>query len=446
VHTPRRRLLSALAGTALAVAGLSLPAVPSSLSTASPAAAHGSSFRPVIFVHGFSGGAAQFQTQAKRLASNGYPEEIIEAQEYDSPSIGTILPQVWASLDARIARLLAASRADKVDMLGHSLGTFVMQGYLNSSPERAARVAHYVNLDGASAAAPPGGVPTLAIWGEGNPARAIVGATNVYFPDQSHTQTVSSPESFTQFYTFFNGRAPRTTTVLPQPFGRALVSGRAVLFPSNVGVTDANLEVYRISSLTGRRLSHRPDHVFALSGDGSFGPFRVLSSARYEFAIVRAGAAVHHLYYQPFVRTDTFVRLLTSRPGEGLGGLVEPGPNHTSLVINRQKEWWGDQGDAGDHLWINGRDILNAANAPRAKRVIGIFAFDKGSDGVTDLSAPLPEFFAQPFLTGMDVFIPAAAERLGTVSIVTRGRGGDVTAIPVPNWRSSEHRISVEIG
>ena len=440
MSTPRRRLLCALAGAVLAATVVPVPAV------ASPATAHRSSFRPVIFVHGFSGGASQFETQAKRLASNGYRSDLVEAEEYDSPNIGTILPQVWASLDARIARLLTASGADKVDMLGHSLGTFVMQGYLNSSPERAARIAHYVNLDGATATAQPGGVPTLAIWGEGNPARAITGATNVYFPDQSHTQTVSSPESFTQFYTFFNGRAPRTTSVVPQPFGLASVSGRAVLFPSNAGVTDATLLVYRVSSLTGRRLSHRPEHTFALGGDGSFGPFRVLAGARYEFAIVRAGAPTHHLYFEPFVRSDNLVRLLTSRPGEGLGALVETGPNHTSLVINRQKEWWGDQGDLGDGLWLNGENVLNAATAPRTKRVIGIFAFDAHVDGVTDLSAPLPAFFSQPFISGVDVFMPAAPAHLGLVSIVARSRAGQgIDVVNVPNWPSDQHRITVNV-
>jgi len=230
VPTPRRRLLSALVGATLAIAGLSLPAVPSPLSAAEPASAHGRGlYRPVIFVHGGAGSAAQFQTNSKRLASNGYPAELIEAQEYDSLNFATILPQVFAELDARITRLLATSRADKVDMLGHSLGTFVMQGYLSSSPERAARVAHYVNLDGRPAAAPPGGVPTLAVWGEGDPARTIAGATNVSFPDQSHTQVVTSDETFVEIYRFFTGREPRTTRVLPGP---TLLSGRAVLFPT----------------------------------------------------------------------------------------------------------------------------------------------------------------------------------------------------------------------
>ncbi|MET8262541.1 alpha/beta fold hydrolase [Micromonospora arida] len=439
MHTSLRSLLSVVAGVALA-ASLSAVAVPHAAEAAATP-----TYRPVIFVHGSAGSAAQFETQAKRLASNGYPIDIIEAHEYDSPNIATTLPQVYAGLDARIARLLTATGADRVDLVAHSLGTFVSQGYLNSSPERAARVAHYVNLDGRPATSPPGGVPTLAIWGEGDPARAVVGATNVHLPDQSHTQTVSSAESFTEIFGFLRGRAPHTTRIVPQLFGAARVSGRAVLFPSNVGVTGATLEVYPVSPLTGGRLSHRPAHRLSLGGDGSFGPLPVLATARYEFAIVRPGAATHHFYFQPFLRSDSFLRLATSEPGEGLSGLVETSDRHTALTIQRQKEWWGDQGDAGDHLWINGRDVLNAANTPRVKRTIGIFAFDDGSDGVTDLTAPLPEFFSQTFITGMDVFIPATPAHLGLVRITVGQRGGGYELINVPNWRSSTDRVTVSV-
>ena len=431
----RRSLLSMVATAALAVTGLAPPA----------AASAGAAHRPVVFVHGSAGSALQFRIQAKRLASNGYPSEIIEAHEYDSPAITTVLPQVYADLDTRITRLLATTGTDRVDLLAHSLGTFVVQGYLNSSPARAARVAHYVNLDGRSATALPGGVPTLAIWGEGDPARTVAGATNVHLPDQSHTQTVSSAESFREIFRFLRGHAPHTTRVVAGRPGTVRVSGRAVIFPSNAGVTGATLEIYPVSPLTGRRLTPAPGHVTPLATDGGFGPVPVLPHARYEFALVRPGQATHHFYFEPFRRTDTLVRLLTSRPGEGVGALVDTSDRHTALTIQRQQEWWGDQAGAGDRLWINGRDILTPGNTPRAKRVIGIFAFDDGSDGVTDLSAPLPEFFAQTFLTGMDVFIPAAPRHLGTVSIVTARRGGGGTAIPVPAWRSSDHRISVEV-
>ena len=434
----RRRLLSVAAAAALTATGLA-PAAARATGAAGDAA-----HRPVIFVHGSAGSALQFRIQAKRLASNGYPGSVIEAHEYDSPAIATVLPQVHAGLDARIARLLATTGADRVDLIAHSLGTFVVQGYLNSSPARAALVAHYVNLDGRTAAAPPGGVPTLAVWGEGDPARTVAGAANVHLPDQSHTQTVSSPESFREVFRFLRGHAPRTTRVVPQR--TAEVSGRAVIFPGNTGVTGATLEVHPVSPLTGHRLSARPAHVTPLAADGAFGPLPLRPHLRYEFALLRPGQPVHHFYFEPFRRTDTFVRLPAGRPGEGVGALVDTGDRHTALTIQRQQEWWGDQGTAGDRLWINGRDVLNAANAPRTKRVIGIFAFDDGGDGVTDLAAPVPQIFAQPFLTGIDVFVPAHRRHLGTVSIVTRQRGGAVTAIPVPNWRSSGHRVSVEVG
>ncbi|BEL07030.1 hypothetical protein Q0Z83_052210 [Actinoplanes sichuanensis] len=198
----------------------------------------------------------QFRVQAKRFASNGYPAKIIEAHEYDSPNIATIVQQVWASLDERITRLLALTGSDQVDLAAHSLGTFVTQGYLNSSPERAARVAHYVNLDGRPATALPGGVPTLAIWGEGDPSRTVVGASNVYLSDQSHTQTVSSTESFREVFRFLRGHRPHTTDVRWE--GVAHVSGRAVLFPSNAGVTEASLEIFRVDGRTGRRRCRRP--------------------------------------------------------------------------------------------------------------------------------------------------------------------------------------------
>ena len=408
-------------------AALGAPAVPAA--TPPP--------RPIVFVHGSAGSAAQFQTQAKRFAANGYPIASVQAHEYDSPNIVAILPQVYAGLDARIDRLLATTGADRVDLAAHSLGTFVMQGYLSSTPQRAARVAHYVNLDGRPAAAPPGDVPTLAIWGEGDPTRTIAGATNVSLPAQSHTQTVSSVESFRQMYRFFTGHPPRTTRVVPT--ASATVAGRAVLFPSNAGVSAGRLDVHPVGALTGRRLSARPQHSVAVGGDGSFGPLTVHPGSRYEFALVREGIATHHFYFAPFRRSDAFVRLLAGRPGEGVGELIETGDRHTALTFTRQKEWWGGE---GDHLWINGRDILNPATAPHAKRAIGVFAFDRGSDRVTDLAAPLPEIFAQPFLTGMDVFIPAAP---GVVTVAVGSRGGGLQWATVPSWRSSEHRVTVNV-
>ena len=406
----------------------------------------GGHLRPIVFVHGFSGSGAQFETQALRFTSNGYPARHIAVHEYDSLFSVETRTQVFERLDDLISALLERTGMGEIDLLGHSLGTGLMQSYLNSSPERAAKVAHYVNLDGATATAPPGGVPTLAVWGMGSTARKIAGAANIYLTSQTHTQVVTSEETFEEVYTFFTGEEPETTDIVAARSPLLLLSGRAVLFPQNTGADGATLKIYEVNGATGARVRNRADASFRLGADGSWGPFAARPRRNYEFAIVREGAATHHLYFEPFVRDDRWIRLLTSPPSGGIGDLQEVGDRHAALSILRYKEWWGDQGASGDVLEVNGVNILNAANTPVSKRAIGIFVFDAGSDAVTDLTAPLPAFAALPFITGVDVFVPAADPPRETISIAStpRGGGGHVELINLPNWSSTNHRISVQ--
>ena len=399
--------------------------------------------RPVIFVHGSTGSGAQFETQAKRLTSNGYPPEYIAVHDYDSGFGVETTEDVYTRLDELVADLLEESGADQVDLLGHSLGTRLMQEYLRSSPERAANVAHYVNLDGATSADLPGGVATLAVWGKGDPAREIGGATNVYFENQTHTQVVTSPQTFEEIFTFFNDEEPETTKILAED--DIELAGRAVIFPQNTGVEAGELEIYEVEPSTGERVSERPDATYPLAGDGSWGPFEADGRTRYEFAIVRDGAAVHHLYYEPFLRSDYWVRLLTSPVEGGIGALLNNSDQHSGMVIIRYKEWWGDQGGRSDVLEVNGDDILNPANTPIDKRAIGLFVFDEETDGATDLSAPMATFAGLPFITGMDVFMPASDPPDDTITVVAipRGGRGKTEFVNFPNRPSSDHRVSV---
>src|SRR5688500_4298470 len=120
------------------------------------APAHAAELTPVVFVHGQQGSAQQWQSNAKRFSGNGHPDALLHAYEYDT-SIPTN-DRAVADLEAFIAAVRARTRAAKVDVIAHSRGTTVMHSYL-SSPERAASVRKYVNVDGRSSAAPPGGVP-----------------------------------------------------------------------------------------------------------------------------------------------------------------------------------------------------------------------------------------------------------------------------------------------
>ena len=402
---------------------------------------------PIIFVHGGAGSAQQFDSQAMRFASNGWPVDLLFAFEYDSTFATQSFPAVIARLNVFVDGVLAQTGADQVYLMGHSLGTFVSQVYL-SVPFYAAKVAKYVNIDGGTASALPGGVPTLAIWAElagsgaVNPPRAIVGATNVLLPGQFHVQSATSAEAFAAMFEFFTGEPPATTDILPVPPGQVEIAGRAVFFPANMGVSDATVEIWEVDDTAGARKYDEPVATCSLSGtgyyDGVWGPVKVNGLKHYEMVLLREGFRPHHFYFEPFMRSNYFVRLLTSPPG-GIGEYMDRSDYHSNIVITRQNDWRDE-----DVLEINGVSVLPAIGGI-AKNLIGLFVYDKDADGVSDLTQPIPLYHAITFMSGVDLYMPAAEPPDGTISIVVTPRwgGGKTQVINIPNWASSEHAMSV---
>jgi pimeloyl-ACP methyl ester carboxylesterase len=399
--------------------------------------------RPMIFVHGGLGSGQQFEAQALRFASNGYPADLIDMFEHNSLAWPGSQDEVWGRLDQMIADTLDRTGADQVNLLGHSQGTGVLQGYLNSDPARAANVAQYVNLDGGSGGTVPAEVETLAIWGEGDPGREIPGATNIQFPDQSHTEVVNSPETFAAIHEFFTGEEPEFLHVVREPADEIEVSGRVQLFPENVGAENATLSIYAVDGETGLRLDDEAEASFPLSGNGDWGPFAADGDTFYEFAVERE-TGTHHVFLQRFVRSNRWVRILTSEPGGLADSFWELGDEHQNVVVLRNKEWWGDQGADSDVLEINEQNVLNEATSPRTNRTIGIFIHDFEVDGQSDLSQPVSPFGIM-FLTGIDLFLPAAEPPDGTLGVVATPRLGDGTeAVCIPNYASSVARSSIQ--
>ena len=403
--------------------------------------------RPLVFVHGMSGSALQFESQALRFASNGWPESWLFAFEYDTsrPDVEGSAARL-ARLDAFISDVLAETGADKVYLMGHSRGTTESLAYL-ADPARAGKIAKYVNIDGRTADAPPGGVPTLAIWaGTGTPGREIVGATNVVLPGEYHVQSATSSEAFAAMYQFLTGEPPATTDVLPQPPGQIRLAGRAVFFPQNIGVGDAMLEIWEVDGATGFRIYDEPEVEYTLSGtgyyDGSWGPFEANGLKYYEMVILREGFRPHHFYFEPFMRSNYFVRMNTSPPG-GVGDYLDQSPNHTNLVITRDKELRSDPGGVNDILEVNGANVLEAVT-PITKSLVGLFVYDYRADGVSDLTGPT-WLHMLPFLTGIDLYMPAAEPPDATISVVLTPRDGDgkTQIVNVPNWASIGHGVSI---
>ncbi|TDV35323.1 alpha/beta hydrolase [Actinophytocola oryzae] len=449
------RRLGGVGGTVAALV-LALLVVP-------PARAeHGPPRLPIVFVHGNSGSAQQFETQFQRFAANGYPEDLLFAYEYDTS--GPDNTAAVAGLGTFVDGVLARTGARQVLLAAHSRGTTVSHAYL-ADPAHAAEVAKYVNLDGRGSDAPPGGVPTLAEWGEWqsppDPVRGavgvITGAVNVYNRQLSHTEVATSARTFADVYRFWFGRAPRTTAVVPER--HVEVSGRVVLFPANAGYAGATLEVWQLDRTGHRR--HRVAHD-RIDATGDFGPVPVRRDTSHEFAVTREDGSVHHFYQPPFTRDDNFVRLNTGRPGEGLEAYTKQDPRHVNLIVTRTREIWADQPDS-DRLTVDGRDVLTPAVAPRSSpggvngntgEVNALFLTDVGARTATGYADPdqhtdlakgqLFPFDNLTFLSGADVFVPAQPNARGTVTLAMTPRGGGRrTVVTVPDWPSSTNRVTV---
>jgi hypothetical protein len=181
-----------------------------------------------------------------------------------------------------------------------------------------------------------------------------------------------------------------------------------------------------------------------LGADGSFGPFKLHGERYYEFAVIRQGTTTIHNYPEPFERDDHFYRVLTAPP---LEPFIERSPGHTSIAVTRMREFWADQSDPAfvDRLSFNGFDVMQPAIAPRARRVLAVFNFDKNSDRVSDTSAPLAPFGSIGFLTGVDNYMPASPDASGTIAVeeTMRGNRRHEETINVPNWPSDQHTVSV---
>lgn len=403
---------------------------------------------PVIFVHGGSGSGAQFASQAMRFASNGYDPAYLAVVEYDSagvdPGSSADAAFIFGLIDDRIAELQALTGRAQVDLMGHSFGTTWSHLYL-ADPAHASKVGHYVNIDGRPAAAPPGGVPTLALWAGAvdRPVQGeIVGATNVTIPNQEHVEVATSKEAFAEMFRFLAGEEPAAADIVPHP-GRIEIAGRAVTFPDNVGAEGSTLEIWGVRPRTGERKGRKPRATFVLGPAGAFS-FTGRQRSHYEFVVHRAGALPLHYFYEPFPRSDRLVRI-------NIAPILEPffptSPDATGMAVIRYKEYWGDRGAENDVLRIDGVDVINPVTAPSGQvgaASVAFFVFDEGMDMVTNLErVPLP-FSLAPFLTGADYFIPVGPAPLSVVT-VPRGDADATRTVNVRRIPSDEGRMVVQL-
>jgi pimeloyl-ACP methyl ester carboxylesterase len=396
--------------------------------------------RPIVFVHGMAGSGDQFQAQALRFASSGYPDNYFAALDHNS--IGDVGRQ--NRLDRLIDHVLDETGADKVDLVGHSMGTAISTSYL-STARHAAKVAHYVNVDGVGGDELPGGVPTLNLMAS-SMAGEITGATNVYLQRHTHVQACSSPESFAWMYDFFTGKPPTTTDILPATSDTIALEGKLVVFVTNAVPENIDLSIFEVNPDTAQRIGSSPVYAKPLASDGTFTLTNAKQGSAYEFVATRSGEENEgHWFYEPFVRTDTLIRLKYTEPGSILYNMLDTSDDSVAVIIVRNREMLGeDAGGTGvDSLTVNGTEICDGVLP--ASGPIGLVVFDEDADGVSDLSAVADAYRAIPFVNGVDLLIPATPSGGGIVTITMEDRySGAIQTINIPDRPSTIHKSFVQ--
>ncbi len=459
------RLFSFIAAFVVVLAGVSIAgsSAPTPADACHGGHCHGEHLLPIVYVHGGSGSAAQFEGQAMRFASNGYPN-VVRALDRFSEEIQPVDEQMDDFFDA----VMAETGDDQIFVLSHSYGSLLMKDWLNSSPERSAKVAKFISLDSSSAGenpecpGNPEPVDCIGIYREENPN--YMGPITYRLPLHGHTQSVTSAESFAIQYEYFTGKEPKTTLVVPEFPWLVTIAGRAVYFPANTPVDGSTLQIWEVDGDTGARKYSSPKEVIDIGPTGEFGPVRVNGNKHYEFTLIRPDVEfLTHYYFQPFLRDDHLIRLLATPADSPVLTYTPTGPDHAALVVLRYFEWWSDQGAMNDTLSVTTTSpawdddpvnptppTLNILSdplvAPRSAFTLGIHAHDANEDKLSTLARVFP-FYLMSFQTGVDIWMPATEPPDGTITFTNEPRG-DTTlpqTITIPNWASEDHRVLVQL-
>ncbi len=364
----------------------------------------GPSYRPILFVHGFLEDGDAFHAQSQRFATNDYDLDRVFAVDYNT---------LWATPDAvdliggAIDEIRALTGADDVDLIGHSMGGSMGADYLQGAPapNHVAHYAHVASFDFETAGID---APILNLSSEADAvvgAREIDGATNVVLPGLDHLQLATSPETFEQLFTFFNGEPPATLEV--EPASPITLSGRTLVFGTNEPAPAQIVRIFAVDPATGERDAAEPDAVFTSDATGAWGPFDAEPDTHYEFEIRdEAGRWPAVRYYrEPFMRSSRLVHFRVLPDFDSafavpfkLLPLLGDRVAFASLNLNRAAI-------AGrDTFTVDGIDLATEDVTPADQSVLAAVFADLNFNGATD-GPILPGIVGLfPFFTIYDLF------------------------------------------
>lgn len=398
--------------------------------------------RPFVFVHGTYGSGDNIANVAMLFGSNGYCQDRFVAIEYNSLDFENVNrnDQIAERIDELVDKVLAETGADKVELAGHSQGTGHCTYYLGD-PERAAKVAHYINYSGGREV--PAGIPTLALSSDND-----LGGNGPTFPPESpditqvnigeedHFAVAASRDAFVATWKFLYDEEPEYTSIQCGQ-KKVTIEGIAESFGDNVPI-GGKLEVYELDYDGEPYERGEPVKVFEGRPDGKIGPFELSRNVPYEFkGFGEDGELIGYVYFPPFKRSNRLARFLVPSSNALVAAastdhIVRSDDN--TAIIGRYLAG-AFRADLGNTLSIGGEQILTEENAGKDGSIVGLFMYDDNSNGKSELG----NLWTAPFIVGTDAFFDASTPAWLEVEFsdsVTSDAG--TIKMKIPNWPSSE--------
>lgn len=112
----KKRIAGLVAAVAVCLAGTAL----------SPAGAL--ALDPILFVHGYSGSASNWNTMIERFEKDGWPKSYLRAYSYNTSQSNKTDAEQYVKPE--VEKLLSTTGASKVDIIAHSMGSLNTRWYL----------------------------------------------------------------------------------------------------------------------------------------------------------------------------------------------------------------------------------------------------------------------------------------------------------------------------
>lgn len=100
---------------------------------------------PILFVHGWASSASTWDTMVERFEDDGWTSSELSAYSYNTSQSNKVDAEIVAE---KVEELLAATEAEEVDIVAHSMGSLNSRWYLKFIEGAQEKVDEWVSLGG----------------------------------------------------------------------------------------------------------------------------------------------------------------------------------------------------------------------------------------------------------------------------------------------------------